>query len=100
MNNGCGRSGRRSGFGFGCGFGFFLGLGAHGHDDGEPGAVRHLDQERARRLLAWLETEEKVEEGRPAPLGAKAMLGFARGFHARPRTTNEWMAELRAGDGD
>jgi hypothetical protein len=62
--------------------------------------VRQLDDEHAGRLLAWLETQEKAEADRPAPLGAMAMLGFARGFQPRPRTTNEWMTELRGGEGD
>jgi hypothetical protein len=61
--------------------------------------VRQLDDEHARRLLAWLETQEKAEPSWPAPLGAMAMLGCARNFHPRPRTTNEWMAELRGGEG-
>ena len=62
--------------------------------------VRQMDNEHARRLLAWLETQEKAEVGQPAPLGAMAMLGCARGFHQQPRTTNEWMAELRSGERD
>ena len=62
--------------------------------------VRQLDNEHARRLLAWLETQESAEMRQPAPLGAMAMLGFARGFHSQPRTTGEWMAELRSGERD
>lgn len=62
--------------------------------------VRQLDNERARRLLAWLETQENTEMRQPAPLGAMAMLGFARGFHPQTRTTSEWMAELRNGERD
>ena len=61
--------------------------------------VRQLDNDHARRLLAWLEAQEKAEAGQPAPLGAAAMLGFARSLHSRPRTTSEWMAELRSGEG-
>jgi hypothetical protein len=62
--------------------------------------VRQLDNEHARRLLAWLETQEGAEAHQSAPLGAMAMLGFARGFHPQPRTTGEWMAELRSGERD
>jgi hypothetical protein len=62
--------------------------------------VRQLDNERAGRLLAWLETQEKAESSQPAPLGAMAMLGCARAFHPQPRPTNEWMAELRSGEGE
>ncbi len=62
--------------------------------------VRQLDNEHVRQLLAWLETQESAEVRQSAPLGAMAMLGFARGFHQRPRTTGEWMAELRSGERD
>ena len=62
--------------------------------------VRHLDDAHAEQLLAWLETQEH-QEARPAtPLGAMAMLGFARRIHPQPRTTEEWMTELRAGECD
>ena len=62
--------------------------------------VRQLDNEHARRLLAWLETQQSAEARQPAPLGAMAMLGFARAFHPQPRTTDEWMTELRSGERD
>jgi hypothetical protein len=62
--------------------------------------VRQLDNEHARRLLAWLEAQENADVRQSAPLGAMAMLGFARRFHPRPRTTAEWMAELRNGERD
>jgi hypothetical protein len=62
--------------------------------------VRQLDDARARRLLEWLETQEKSEVSQPPPLGAMAMLGFARAFHPQPRATSEWMAELRSGERD
>ena len=32
------------------------------------------------------------------PVGAKAVLGFARRFRPKPRTTDDWMAELREGE--
>lgn len=62
--------------------------------------VRQLDNEHARQLLAWLETQESAVVRQPAPLGAMAMLGFAHSFHPQPRTTGEWMAELRRGERD
>lgn len=34
----------------------------------------------------------------PAPRGAEAMRGFARRFRLDPKTTAEWMAELREGE--
>ncbi len=62
--------------------------------------VRQLDDEHAQRLLAWLETQENTKVRQSAPLGAMAMLGFARNFHPQPRPTSEWMAELRSGERD
>jgi hypothetical protein len=60
--------------------------------------VRHLDEAHARQLLAWLQGQEQPPHLRAKPLGASAMLGFARRFRPQPRTTTEWMAELRAGE--
>jgi len=60
--------------------------------------VRQLDDARAGQLLAWLESQSTTEKPPAKPLGAMAMLGFARRFHPQPRTTAEWMAELRAGE--
>lgn len=62
--------------------------------------VRQLDDERARKLLAWLETQDRADVRQPAPLGAMAMLGFARAFHPQPRSTSESMTELRDGERD
>ncbi|MGA2541532.1 MAG: hypothetical protein ABSG78_08195 [Verrucomicrobiota bacterium] len=60
--------------------------------------VRQLDDARAGQLLAWLESQFTAEKPPAEPLGAMAMLGFARRFHPQPRTTDDWMAELRAGE--
>lgn len=62
--------------------------------------VRHLDDAHAQQLLAWLETQEHPGARPSEPLGAMAMLGFARRIHPQPRTTDEWMTELRAGEHD
>ena len=62
--------------------------------------VRHLDEAHARELLAWLESHAAPQTPPPAPPGAMAMLGFARRIRPQPRTTDEWMAELRAGEHD
>lgn len=59
--------------------------------------VKQLDETHARRLLVWLQALEAPTAPPGQPLGAMAMLGFARRFHTQPRTTAEWMAELRAG---
>lgn len=61
--------------------------------------VKLLDEARARQLLAWLQAHEAAVPA-AAPVGAKAMLGFARRFRAQARTTADWMAELREGERD
>jgi hypothetical protein len=60
--------------------------------------VRQLSEEQAQRLLRWLdEAECVVLPPRTAP-GAVAMLGFARRFYPEPRTTAQWLRELREGE--
>ena len=60
--------------------------------------VKRLDEEHARRLLAWLQSQEQLASAYPAPVGARAVLGFARRFRAQPRSTGQWMSELREGE--
>ena len=60
--------------------------------------VKQLDEAHARQLLAWLQGQERAAAPARQPAGAMAMLGFARRFRTVPRTTAEWMAELRAGE--
>ncbi|MBM3833052.1 MAG: hypothetical protein FJ403_07225 [Verrucomicrobia bacterium] len=60
--------------------------------------VRQLDEAHARRLLDWLEGQDQAETRHREPRGAMAMLGFARRFRSQPRTTADWMDELRAGE--
>jgi len=62
--------------------------------------VRNLDEARVRQLLAWLDAQAPQEPRRIASLGAVAMLGYARRFRSQPRTTDEWITELRAGESD
>ena len=62
---------------------------------------RELGLSQGQRLL-WERTGERelrviVLEPEPS-VGAKAMLGFARRFRTDSRSTEEWMAELRAGE--
>lgn len=61
--------------------------------------VKHLDEGHARQLLAWLQAQEPVAAP-AAPVGARALLGFARRFRAEARPTAGWMAELREGERD
>ena len=60
--------------------------------------VKQLDEAHARQLLTWLQGLEVSAAPPRQPLGAMAMLGFARRFHPQLRTTAEWMDELRAGE--
>ena len=64
--------------------------------------VKHLDEGHARRLLAWLQAQEPVAApaAPAAPVGARALLGFARRFRTEARPTAGWMAELREGERD
>ena len=62
---------------------------------------RQLRLDSGQRLL-W----EKVSDvelrvrafSAPAPAGALSVLGYARRFRKRARTTRGWMTELRAGE--
>ena len=63
---------------------------------------RELFLEKGKKLL-WQKVSERelrvtvLEEGRP--VGATAMRGFARRFRRQPRSTADWMKELREGEG-
>ena len=62
---------------------------------------RELSLSKGQRLL-WEKTGERelrvLVLGEDQPRGARAMLGFARRFRPQPRTTEDWMSELRAGE--
>ena len=60
--------------------------------------VKQLDETHARQLLTWLQGQEHAAAPARQPAGALAMLGFARRFQPQPRTTADWMEELRAGE--
>ena len=60
--------------------------------------VKQLDEAHARQLLTWLQGQERPAAPARQPAGALAMLGFARRFRPEPRTTADWMEELRAGE--
>jgi hypothetical protein len=60
--------------------------------------VKSLNEDQARELLGWLEFRNAHLPQKRKPLGAKAMVGFARQFRKEPRSTESWMHELRAGD--
>lgn len=73
-------------------------------DRGQVSIPAHLRKDLAltkgQRLL-WEKTGQRelkvVVLEPPAPGGAQAMRGFARRFRSDPRTTADWMAELRDG---
>jgi len=60
--------------------------------------VKGLSEDEARELLAWLGDANRPHQETNKPKGAMAALGFARKFHPEPRTTDEWMKELREGE--
>lgn len=60
--------------------------------------VKQLDESHARKLLTWLQEQERAAAPARQPAGAMAMLGFAGRFRPDRRTTAEWMDELRAGE--
>ena len=60
--------------------------------------VKQLDEPHARQLLNWLQGQERTVTTARQPAGAMAMLGFARRFRTAPRTTADWMNDLRAGE--
>ena len=60
--------------------------------------VKGLDESQALRLIDWLRSLEATAIDPTSRRGAKASLGFARRFRAEPRSTADWMAELRAGE--
>ncbi len=60
--------------------------------------VKELDEAHARQLLTWLQGQERAAAPARQPAGALAMLGFARRFRPAPRTTADWMDDLRAGE--
>lgn len=62
--------------------------------------VKHLDESHARQLLAWLQAQEHAASAPATPLGARAMLGFARRLRSQARSTAGWLSELREGERD
>ena len=62
--------------------------------------VSLLDETLAARLIAWLDSQKTAPPPprQEKPLGARAMIGFARREGRAPRTTADWMKELREGD--
>ncbi len=60
--------------------------------------VKALNETEALQLLHWLRSVHQAPVEAPPPLGARAMLGFARRLRPQPRSTADWMADLRAGE--
>ena len=62
--------------------------------------VARLDEPLATRLLAWLDTQQAAlpAASQEAPLGARAMIGFALRDGRTPRSTADWIEELREGE--
>jgi hypothetical protein len=64
--------------------------------------VAGLDEQLASKLLAWLDCQQAAKDApsKDRPLGARAMIGFALRGGRAPRSTADWMKELRDGDAD
>ena len=60
--------------------------------------VKQLDEAHARRLLTWLQRQERAAAQPRQQAGAMAMHGFARRFRPAARATADWMDEIRAGE--
>ncbi len=60
--------------------------------------VRRLTEKQARELLRWLGELERSGRPQAKTTGAVSMLGYARRFYPEPRTTAQWLRELREGD--
>jgi hypothetical protein len=64
--------------------------------------VADIDEQLASRLLVWLDIQQACvpTPTKEPPSGAHAMTGFAVKGGRAPRTTADWMKELREGDAD
>jgi hypothetical protein len=64
--------------------------------------VADIDEQLASRLLVWLDIPQACvpTPTKERPRGAHAMIGFAVKGGRAPRTTADWMKELREGDAD
>jgi len=62
--------------------------------------VKRLNESRARQLLVWLQAHEQPVPALAVPLGARAMLGYARRLRPEARATADWLSELREGERD
>lgn len=60
--------------------------------------VKALPEDKAKVLLDWLAELERADVPAPDAKGAMAALGYVRKFYPQPRTTAEWMKELREGE--
>lgn len=60
--------------------------------------VKGLSEDEARQLLSWLRTLRQKEEPLRGAIGAQAVRGFVRRYRPQPRSTSDWMKELREGE--
>lgn len=60
--------------------------------------VRRLTEEQAQQLLGWIGEFDRAATPKTAAPGDVAMLGFARRFYTEPRTTAQWLREMREGE--
>jgi hypothetical protein len=57
--------------------------------------VKELSESDAQELLAWLLQLQDADKRSGKSASAKTAQGFARRYRNQPRSTEEWMKELR-----
>lgn len=64
--------------------------------------VAGIDEQLASKLLVWLDHQQNANAHpiKERPKGAQAMIGFAVTDRRLPRTTADWLNELREGEAD
>ena len=60
--------------------------------------VKKLSETEAQELLAWLRHVQDADKKIRVVASAKEARGFARRFRSQPRSTENWMKELREGE--
>lgn len=60
--------------------------------------VKSLTESEARELLAWLRSFKQADHAGVPAADSHAACGFARRYRSQPRSTADWMKELREGE--
>ena len=60
--------------------------------------VKELSETEAQELLHWLRHLQDADKKTRVVASAKEARGFARRYRSQPRSTEDWMNELREGE--